>query len=119
MVEYICPSNNQYISNDKDVLCFITDDNDPYPNLTLWFKEEYKNWESERECKRILRCIYWLIFTKRYKITKEDIKYIKRKIWWQKLYEYHIKRKIIPEYIYNFYNMILFFIKKNESSKHL
>jgi hypothetical protein len=108
MIEYICPSNSQYISNDNDILCFVTD-NDPHPQLTLWYKEDYKNYESEAECKRILRGIYWLLFTKRYIITKEDIKYINRKICWQRLYEFHIKRKIIPEYIYKFYNMILFF----------
>jgi hypothetical protein len=59
-----------------------------------------------------LRGIYWLLFSNRYKLTIEDRKYLRRKISTQRIYEFENNKKVIPDYIYQFYTMILYFDRK-------
>ena len=75
------------------------------------YVRQYTITQSESECKRILRAIYWMLFSKRYQLTQEDRWYLRRKIWTQRVYEFENKKKIVPNYIYRFYNTILLFDK--------
>lgn len=113
LVEYICPSESQYVSIDKDILCFINSGKDPYLNVSEYFQDDYIIYREQSECYRVLRGIYWLFFEKHYKMNNNEIKYILRKIWWQRLYEYHTKIHVLSKYIYKFYDMILYFHKNN------
>jgi hypothetical protein len=114
LVEYICQSTDldvKIVDNKVIPTHFCTNGYPPVGYLGRPYEREYILAQPESECKRILRAIYWLLFTKRYQLTKEDRWYIKRKIWTQRVYEFENKKKIIPEYIYRFYNTILMFDK--------
>lgn len=115
MVEYICRTTEIDFDYNKDQIIpthFYTTGYIPCGYLGPPFECEYIIAQSHKECKRVLRGLYWMLFTKRYKLTKEDRWYIKRKIWTQRLYEFNNNKKIIPNHIYWFYNMILFFDSK-------
>lgn len=114
LVEYICESTYieiRYIDDKMYPSHYISDGSPPIGYMGRPYEREYILAQSESECKRVLRAIYWLLFTKRYKLTQEDRWYIKRKIWTQRVYEFENKKKIIPDYIYRFYNTILIFDK--------
>jgi hypothetical protein len=103
MLDYVCESNDQYFKEDA-LLWFINED------------PEYCQYETE--CKRIGRAIYYLIFNDLYEITKEDIKYIEQKIWFQKIYECVTGNKVVPIYVYNLYFFVLNIISiKNKKNK--
>jgi hypothetical protein len=102
MLDYVCESYDQSLKLD----------------LQLWFITEEDYCSDERNCKRIGRAIYYLIFNDLYEITKEDIKYIEQKIWFQKIYECATGNKVVPMYVYNLYFFVLNMISiKNKKSK--
>jgi hypothetical protein len=102
MLERVCETNDQSLELD----------------LQLWFINKDPDYCSdERNCKRIGRAIYYLIFNDLYEIMKEDIKYIEQKIWFQKIYECKTGNKVVPMYVYDLYFFVLNIIdkKKNKS----
>lgn len=112
MVEYICLTTNIWgiLKDNMIILPTFLNSSEHCPS---WYydKDDFEVYKSQKECYRILRGIYWLIFTRRYRLTIQDKKYLIKKIWSQRFFEYETKQKIISEYIYKFYNMILFFDK--------
>lgn len=116
LVEYVCETTliQVKIIDDKMIPThYYTTGLLPIGYLEPPYGKKYILAQPESECKRILRGIFWLLFTKRYKLTDEDRRYIRRKYWTQRVYEFENKKKIIPDYIYRFYNTILFFDKKS------
>ena len=114
MVEYICETSYieiRFIDDKMYPSHYISTGYPPMGYMGRPYERKFTLARSKYECKRILRGIYWLLFSKRYKLTKEDRWYIRRKIWTQRVYEFEHKKKIIPDYIYEFYNMILIFDK--------
>jgi hypothetical protein len=122
LVEYICETTELDVKIIDDKILpthFYTNGHLPIGYLGRPYEREYILAQSESECKRILRLLYWLLFTKRYELSVEDRWYLKRKIWTQRVYEFENKKKIIPDYIYRFYNTILLFDKYSSKIYHL
>ena len=115
MVEYICESVQLDIKfGENNTLIPTHFWCKGYPRIGYMgppYENEYVIARSEYECKRVLRAIYWMLFTGRYQLSSEDRWYLKRKYWTQKVFEFENKMQIVPDYIYRFYNTILLFDK--------
>jgi hypothetical protein len=115
LVEYICKTTLikiKFIDDKMIPTHYFTTGYLPIGYLEPPYGTKYILCQSKIECKRILRGIYWLLFSNRYKLTIEDRKYLRRKISTQRIYEFENNKKVIPDYIYQFYTMILYFDRK-------
>jgi hypothetical protein len=92
LVEHICPSHGQYMSEDFDV---------------LWYVNTEHPCADQQECNRIARGIYWLLFHRGFKASKKHIHYLEHKVLYQRLYAYHTpSADVVPLHIYKFMRLV-------------